>query len=52
MNGDNYILPEGLIWDNTTSKFLFVDIKLNSIFQIETYSPMKIKKIHTFDEIK
>lgn len=50
MNGDNYILPEGLIWDNTTSKFLFVDIKLNSIFQIETYPPMKIKKIHTFDE--
>ena len=43
----SFKLPEGLIWNNHTNSYLFVDIKLNSIFD---YKDGLIKLIHTFSE--
>jgi len=50
MNNNNLILPEGLIWDKFTSKFMFVDIKLCSIFQIDLKPSFRVNKLFSFDE--
>lgn len=50
MAGHNFLLPEGLIWDHVTSTFLFVDIKLKSLYQIDNKDCLEVTKLHTFDE--
>jgi len=50
MKSKNFLLPEGLIWDEFTSTFMFVDIKLCSIFQIESKPSFQISKLFSFNE--